>query len=279
MTTPTPPSRPRYLNLGCGVRYLAQSPWHNVDFVATGPGVQAHDLRRGLPFADASCALVYHSHVLEHFTPEQAHTFIAECWRVLEPGGIVRVAVPDLEQIARAYLHALEEATSGAPLGDANHTWMMLELYDQSVRTHSGGQMMAYLQSPSLANREFVVQRIGTEAKKLLPTAGATAQPPASTTLQRRLGDLAKGWARLLLGRERVDQLLACRFRARGEIHQWMYDRFSLARMLEKAGFSTIIQRTAHSSYLDGWAQLPLDVEPDGTVYKPDSLFMEAIKR
>src|SRR5689334_18953207 len=86
-----------YLNLGCGYHYSSAPEWINVDFVATGGGVQPHNLLDGIPFPDNSFDLVYHSHVLEHFTKNDGECFIAECFRVIKPGGFIRVAIPDLE--------------------------------------------------------------------------------------------------------------------------------------------------------------------------------------
>ena len=93
-------------NLGCGSQICPD--WINIDLVRTGPGVVAHDLSTGIPLPDASCEVVYHSHVLEHLRRPDARFFMRECFRVLKPGGILRVAVPDLEQICRQYLLALD---------------------------------------------------------------------------------------------------------------------------------------------------------------------------
>lgn len=57
-----------------------------------------------------------------------------------------------------------------------------------------------------------------------------------------------------------------------------MYDSYSLAKLLKACGFQQIMQRTATQSYIPNWSDFNLDTEPDGSVYKPDSLFMEAIK-
>jgi hypothetical protein len=57
-----------------------------------------------------------------------------------------------------------------------------------------------------------------------------------------------------------------------------MYDRYSLASLLQKCGLGKIVQRTASESYISNWTNFNLDTELDGTVYKPDSLFMEAVK-
>ena len=68
------------------------------------------------------------------------------------------------------------------------------------------------------------------------------------------------------------------RFRALGEVHQWMYDRYSLARLLEKAGLSEITQRAADEGYVANWRTFNLDTNADGSIYKADSLFIEARK-
>jgi hypothetical protein len=57
-----------------------------------------------------------------------------------------------------------------------------------------------------------------------------------------------------------------------------MYDSVSLGSALAEAGFTDIVVRKADESYLPGWANEHLDSEPDGRVYKPLSLFMEARK-
>src|SRR5687767_3201991 len=101
----------KYLNLGCGDRYI--SDWTNVDFVSQGKGVIAHNLIEGIPFPDNSFDVVYHSHVLEHFTKQRGFLFIKECYRVLKPNGILRIVVPDLEEIVREYFKSLSGALEG----------------------------------------------------------------------------------------------------------------------------------------------------------------------
>jgi len=63
-----------------------------------------HDIRKPLPFRDNSADAVYASHVLEHLYREQGQQLARECFRVLAPGGIVRLVVPDLNAIVREYL-------------------------------------------------------------------------------------------------------------------------------------------------------------------------------
>jgi len=94
-----------YLNLGCGYRYHPE--WTNVDFVSTGEGVIAHNLRSGLPFPDNHFEVVYHSHVLEHFhyaLDNELLNVLTEWKRVLQPGGQLLISVPDLKTLCWLYL-------------------------------------------------------------------------------------------------------------------------------------------------------------------------------
>lgn len=65
--------------------------------------VVRHDIRR-LPYADDSVEAIYSSHTLEHLYLREAERVIRECVRVLQPGGILRLALPDVEQFARQLL-------------------------------------------------------------------------------------------------------------------------------------------------------------------------------
>lgn len=278
------------LNLGCGDRF--HPAWTNVDFVSTGEGVIAYNLTQGIPFPDDSFDVVYHSHVLEHFPKTVAESFLKECYRVLRPQGVLRVVVPDLEQIARTYITALELASSGSQEWAANYEWILLEMYDQTVRNHSGGEMAAYLSREHIPNEEFILKRCGIEAKNLIAGGHLHRQKPQPASVpERQPKRLLKQIYRflrypayrreslieILLGKE-YSALQIGRFRRSGEIHQWMYDHYSLALLLEKCGLENVIQCTATESSILDWASWNLDTEPDGTVYKPDSIYMEAIK-
>lgn len=61
------------------------------------------DITRAFPFRDASVDAVLASHVLEHLTPEEGAHCVAEIFRVLAPGGVARIAVPDLDAEIAGY--------------------------------------------------------------------------------------------------------------------------------------------------------------------------------
>jgi ubiquinone/menaquinone biosynthesis C-methylase UbiE len=66
--------------------------------------VHRHDVKKGLPFADGSVSCIYSSHTFEHFTWPEALGVARECLRVLRPGGVLRIVVPDLRLIVHEYL-------------------------------------------------------------------------------------------------------------------------------------------------------------------------------
>jgi predicted SAM-dependent methyltransferase len=276
-----------YLNVGCGSRF--HPAWTNLDLVAADPSVLAYDVRRGIPFPENSFEVVYHSHVLEHMEKSDARKFIAECVRVLKPGGVLRVAVPDLERIVRDYLTELDAALSGDPAAKANYEWLMLELFDQFAREESGGEMAEYLRRSSLPNKSFVEKRIGSSLFDAVANHSPGFEKRSSISAKLRRIARASGrilanshyrrdWFFRLFFRKEYPLLQLGRFRNAGEVHRWMYDRFSLSQLLQESGMVDILVRTASESYIPDWPSYRLDLEEDGTIVKPDSLFMEGRK-
>ena len=96
----TASGRPLLLHLGAGVHH--PPGWVNVDVLGMSPDLH-WDLRRRLPFADGSAQGVLLEHVLEHFTLAADLDLLAECRRVLAPGGIVRIGVPDFGRYLESY--------------------------------------------------------------------------------------------------------------------------------------------------------------------------------
>jgi predicted SAM-dependent methyltransferase len=87
------------LNLGSGETPIPG--FVNVDALESAPGVDVvADIGQRLPYDDDAADLIYASHLLEHFPTANAPRLLAEWRRVLQPGGVLLVAVPDLEVVA-----------------------------------------------------------------------------------------------------------------------------------------------------------------------------------
>ena len=105
------------LNLGCGENM--KPGWVNVDLFKDDADLRL-DLREPLPFSSDSVAFIYSEHVFEHLAypcihdsmgwtlespgaPSEARQLLREAYRVLVPGGVFSVGVPDAERTVALY--------------------------------------------------------------------------------------------------------------------------------------------------------------------------------
>lgn len=104
-------ARKPFYNVGAGT--FRHPYWTNVDNPSDwyqgqqqDQAMIAYDLMAlaPLPLQDGAAKLVYTSHTMEHIPNRSAEYFYREAYRVLEPGGLLRVTVPDAELFYRAYL-------------------------------------------------------------------------------------------------------------------------------------------------------------------------------
>ena len=279
--------QPRNLNIGCGGVF--HPAWVNIDSSQHAPGIIACDVRDGFPFADGTFEAVYHSHFIEHLTPAEARSVLIECRRVLKSDGIIRVVAPDGERQTRLYLECLARAARGDPRAADEYDWVLLEMIDQMVRTETGGEMGRLLVSERVPAEEFVRGRVGNEVFETYRTvarnsrlgAGRSAATRAPRGLRQWLSEnrlkVAEVFIRRVAGREALAAFREALFRRTGEVHRWMYDRFSLKRLLESTGFTDVRIVDARTSRIPNFAQYELDFR-NGAERKPSSLFLEAVR-
>ena len=74
----------KLLNIGCGAHY--HPAWTNIDVAPASREVLPWDVKKGLPFQDDSFDVVYHSHVLEHLSPQDASLFLKRNSESIETG-------------------------------------------------------------------------------------------------------------------------------------------------------------------------------------------------
>jgi predicted SAM-dependent methyltransferase len=92
----------RRLQLGAADKPLAG--WLNTDLHDYGRrDIVYLDARQTFPLPDGSFDTVYSEHMLEHLTYADGQRCLRECFRVLRPGGTIRIATPSLERLVRLY--------------------------------------------------------------------------------------------------------------------------------------------------------------------------------
>ena len=125
--TTMPTRTGQMVQFGCGL--CAPTQWRNFDasptlrlqrlpaigkFVPAGEfgrfpsNVEYGDITAGLPIADDSVELMYCSHILEHITLDELRQALQNCYRYLQPGGIFRMVLPDLEILVQQYLNSTD---------------------------------------------------------------------------------------------------------------------------------------------------------------------------
>ena len=93
------------LQIGCGPNPL--EGWLNTDVSINLRRRNPIFMDAGKPFPmpDASFDYVYSEHLFEHLTYRQALNMLRECYRILKPNGVIRIATPNLEFLVDLYEH------------------------------------------------------------------------------------------------------------------------------------------------------------------------------
>ena len=137
----------QFVQFGCGL--CAPDDWQNYDagpafwlqknlpfltpllvkrgFPDYPKNIKYGDVIKGLPIPAQSASAIYCSHVLEHMSLDEFRATLKNVFSYLQPGGTFRLVLPDIEQLARAYLADSDAAASlrfmqESHLGEATST-------------------------------------------------------------------------------------------------------------------------------------------------------------
>jgi predicted SAM-dependent methyltransferase len=154
----------QYLHLGCGGRILPG--FINTDVIGS-KNVLGVDLRFPFPFKDNSFRGVYAHHVLEHLEYTHARQVLRECFRVLDKGGTLRLAVPDVRKAIRLYVEdpINAECVSG-----------ILPSHHRSAEWKSSLEVIDYLFRDRKFNRHLSAWDEPTFKMRLLEAGSSTVQ-------------------------------------------------------------------------------------------------------
>ena len=285
------------VNLACGGTFIQGENWINLDFSPTCDAVRKADLLAPLPFATGSVAIVYSSHFLEHIPRKHVPTFLLECFRILKPGGMIRLVMPDLEEMCREYLLRREREEH------EKADFVVLEMVDQCVRLRSGGELgqlyRVYAADPE-RNADmigYVKIRTGEDLKPvstvLTDVMGKQTTQTGFPTMEN-LNLLKKVrfftdrlWRRIM---NFYFDLLISRlpptfreqnisFAGVGERHHWLWDFHQLKRVLLTAGFVNIERTEFNKSRVEENVFYMLDADNVGLPRKgAESMYVEANK-
>lgn len=146
------------LNLGSGQRPF-QKPWLNVDVQPKWNPDVLTDIHSMPMFEDNSAEMIVLWHVLEHFGCGDADGIIKECHRILQPGGKLIIACPNLEALALNFLKNRGHQIQGVPDWPPIDEWLfVINLYGAYMESEADRHKWGYTQKGLL---EYV-GRLGT---------------------------------------------------------------------------------------------------------------------
>jgi SAM-dependent methyltransferase len=262
------------VNIACGNSFV--DGWVNLDYTPVSPAVIQANLLGRLPLDNAVADVVYSSHFLEHIPRRRVAGFLAECFRVMKPGGRIRLVLPDLDELCREYLRQRDTAEH------EKADFVVLEMLDQCVRTEPGGELGAFYVRLSRRGASdmmtYVAARTGEELSIVPSAVPLNGQGRTLVALLRE--QLGRLYCRVLtsfLPSAFLEQNVS--FASVGERHAWIYDFHTLSGLLEHAGFVSIQKMSFDHSEIEGFPLYPLDVTDSGQSRKGlESMYIEARK-
>jgi len=272
-------------------RYPLYQEWNNIKFSSVKPGdnlpyIFHYDIRNPLPYPQNTFNVVYCNHVAEHLTPDEGLNLVKDLYRVLEPGGVCRVVVPDLELAATEYINCLRQVIS---FPDTEHIrryeWAVADLIDQMVRKQSGGVMWNKLSSGDVDWDQ--IRRCNGDVFEDIRTGKIfqeTKAQPLKTKKYKLINKFQERWINKF--KEDFYKILFNQFgvlkkpyvEVLNEKNMWMYDRFSLPELLKKGGFTKVTLCDYKTSGITNWGKYDFDRAENGDYPLEPSVYAEGFK-
>lgn len=215
---------------------------------------------------------------MEHLSLQEGIFFIEEVNRILKTEGIIRIVVPDLENLCKEYLNILDIVTNNSEY-DKKYAWITIELLDQMVRRTATGEMGRIFNRVKLQEdkqlAEYILHRTGVKLlsdnfniKKRVLTIDKIINKLLYIYLKTIQFFIPKSLRKLVIINTPI-----------GEKHLWMYDRYSLSKLFEIGGFRNISVEKYNTSKIENFNSYMLDIKDDETPFKGmSSIYMEAKK-
>jgi predicted SAM-dependent methyltransferase len=141
---PSPPGPDGLLKINVGSHQrMFHHGWVNVDVLPLEGFADKNrfiyrkmDARGGLPCPNRCADFLYASHFLEHLNPEDGRKFLREAFRIMRPGGVVRIVVPDTRRLAQHYLNGTLGVFDEISDGCAGTPWQSSKLWELLFQGH-----------------------------------------------------------------------------------------------------------------------------------------------
>lgn len=261
------------LNIACGEHFIVKDDWINLDYEAVDPEVTKCDILDNLPLDEGSISNIYTSHFIEHVPLSRLENFLKNCFKVLIPGGVIRIITPDFNEMCQSYVEALNESDK------EKADFIKIEILDQLVRVKVGGTLRNKLNEyKKLDNKKMlnlVKERLGPDLNKKNNSRDLFKK----SIYQRILNKIMLNYILI------VSKFLPKAFRQQnlkftniGENHTWIWDKVDLTKELLQVGFSNITIKNLNESQIQNFP-FELDIDEGIPRKGSQSMCIEAIKK
>mgnify|MGYP001333496511 FL=1 len=271
----------KFLNVACGDTFIEDDSWINVDFTSHSPIVKKANILDGLPYEDNTFDVVYSSHFIEHIPVDQIELFFDDVYRILKPGGLIRLVTPDLEFLNNEYKINYDKKA----FKKANFITSLT--LDQCVRSVSGGKLKKDMDNFYNSNDTEMINYI-----KLLigPDAFEYVDSNDISFIEKVLIKVKKDpkfiFNILFMIRVKIFSFfLPKSFRelnlsnaSIGEKHMWLYDFNSLSELLKNSSYIDITRTNFNESNYYNYIFSKLDIKNSLPRKGIHQLFVEALK-
>ncbi len=228
-----------------------------------------HPMVRPFPFPSGSFDAVYARRLVEHLVLAEADQFMSELHRLCVPGAVVRLCVPDFEEMCRSYLLATENAwETDDPADLRRQELLVIECVVQMVRERSGGFLGPAIRSGRY-DSAFIRERYGDVFETVLSKKNWPTRRGRRWSIARILGGLRRRAWNLARGPDP---------RRERENNRWMYDRVNARMLCERNGFTSVQMMPARESRIPDWSRYEFDWSEAGRHEVEPSLYIECQK-
>lgn len=147
------------------------------------------DGRKKLPFKNNLVDYIYTSHFIEHLHRYQTENLLRECKRVLRPGGIIRICVPDIKLLSKKYIDGDRDyfVSIEDSAGDKKELHEIADLFMQHIYGYDSWSKPSFIQKIQrffirghlwmfdYDSLRYILERVGfSDINLCTPTQGKT---------------------------------------------------------------------------------------------------------
>ena len=237
-----------------GYNDITPANWTNIDAIKQDKNVYNYNPNFGIPFLDENFDIIYVRDILERLSEKRVVSFLKDCLRTLKPGGIIRIAIKDLEGICKNYLKELDNLRNNKSINDSRLTFSKLELLDNLTLEKKGGKVDEFVKKNFDREGQYIISRIGKDSAYSIKNSDIQNFIKNETAFPVQNMELLNS----------LDKYLN------------LYDFYSLKKILKEVGFVDVAQKSFNESSSKDFLNYSLDSDNEGKIKHPDEIFIEA---